>query len=226
MRASPSLSRNSDASVQFFGPTKGIFLARIGDCCPRRLGIRYSRSSIKIGHRRSPGDRLGKGNMSYIPNTSPEYALPERFILNAATGDRESCRGTEQRQERRFVTNEFAFIQSLKPLVSERIPVRVLDVSKGGLGLRLNCSFEPGTVVQVKMRDLFVLGEVRHCRPEASSFVAGVRIENVLEFVSTRTPSFRTSSLPQGLRRSQPQPAHPPQARYSVRTSCRYRTGC
>jgi len=69
----------------------------------------------------------------------------------------------EQRSEPRFVTGDDAVVQALNPLSLERHVVRILDVSKHGMGIRTAEPLFPGTIVQIRTGTAVELGEVRHC---------------------------------------------------------------
>jgi hypothetical protein len=71
-------------------------------------------------------------------------------------------------------------MQSLNPLRLGITPVRVLDVSRQGLKLRIGRQFLTGSEIQVKLKDLFVLGEIRYCVQVGSFFLAGILVEDVL----------------------------------------------
>jgi hypothetical protein len=87
----------------------------------------------------------------------------------------------EKRREPRFVTNNPAFIHSLNPLTLDLTPAQVLDVSRQGLKLRIGRLILTGSEIQVKLRDLFVLGEIRYCVHQVGSFfLAGILVEDVL----------------------------------------------
>ena len=88
--------------------------------------------------------------------------------------------GAEKRRERRFVTNNPAFLHSLNSLTLDITPVQVLDVSRQGLKLRIGRQFLTGSEIQVKLKDLFVLGEIRYCVRVGSCFLAGILVEDVL----------------------------------------------
>ena len=86
----------------------------------------------------------------------------------------------ERRRERRFVTNDPAIIHSLNSLSPDFTAVQVLDVSRQGLKLRIGRQFLTGSEIQVKLKDLFVLGEIRYCVRVGSFFLAGILVEDVL----------------------------------------------
>src|SRR5216684_8965702 len=86
----------------------------------------------------------------------------------------------ERLRERRFVTNDPAIIHSLNSLSPDFTPVQVLDVSRQGLKLRIGRQFLTGSEIQVELKDLFVLGEIRYCVRVGSFFLAGILVEDVL----------------------------------------------
>jgi hypothetical protein len=71
-------------------------------------------------------------------------------------------------------------MQSLNPLDMSLIPVQVLDVSRQGLKLRIGHNILTGSEIQVRLKDLFVLGQTRYCVQVGSFFLAGILVEDVL----------------------------------------------
>ena len=88
--------------------------------------------------------------------------------------------GAERRRVRRLVTNDPAIIHSLNSLSPDFTAVKVLDVSRQGLKLRIGRQFLTGSEIQVKLKDLFVLGKIRYCVQVGSCFLAGILVEDVL----------------------------------------------
>ena len=84
-----------------------------------------------------------------------------------------------RRREVRFPVNEECSLHVLNPFSDTRRKVRLLDVSKGGLKLRLPQSLDPGAQVQVGLRDALVLGSVRYCRSAGPDFEIGIQIDDV-----------------------------------------------
>jgi hypothetical protein len=68
-----------------------------------------------------------------------------------------------ERSELRFTTGDEAVFQELHPLSMDRHRVKVVDVSKNGLGILAPKSVLPGSIVQVRIKATVELGEVRHC---------------------------------------------------------------
>jgi PilZ domain len=87
--------------------------------------------------------------------------------------------GGENRKSVRVPTDDPAFLTVLHPEPSGRIDTRVLDISKQGLRLAIPRELMKGAVIQVRLRDLFILAEVRYCRSVKTGFHAGVLIQDV-----------------------------------------------
>jgi hypothetical protein len=87
--------------------------------------------------------------------------------------------GAENRKSVRVPTDDLAVLRVLRPEPSGHIDTRVLDTSKEGLKLFIPRELLKGTVVQIHLRDLFILAEVRYCRSFGTGFHAGVLIQDV-----------------------------------------------
>jgi hypothetical protein len=87
--------------------------------------------------------------------------------------------GPENRKSPRIATDDPAVLTVLKPDRSPRIKMRILDSSKEGMKLQLPQQLMTGTIVQVHVRDLFILAEVRYSRRVGSTFHSGVQIHDV-----------------------------------------------
>jgi hypothetical protein len=89
---------------------------------------------------------------------------------------------TERRRELRIRTDEAAQLQIFSPFCPDRFTARVLDVSRHGLRISFSKFLQPGTVIQVRVKPLYILGEVRYCVAAASgesAFLIGVQIQDV-----------------------------------------------
>jgi hypothetical protein len=93
----------------------------------------------------------------------------------------QALEGAERRRGGRVPTDDPAFMQVLNPLATNRVEVRVLDVSRDGLKLRVPEFLPPGSVIQVRMENSIALGEVRYCRALQAGFDAGVQLQDVFE---------------------------------------------
>lgn len=87
--------------------------------------------------------------------------------------------GPEQRRSTRVPTDDPAVMTVIGPERSPRLAVRILDASKEGMKLQVPAAMLTGTIIQVHVRDLFVLAEVRYCVPADAVFHAGIRIHDV-----------------------------------------------
>jgi hypothetical protein len=87
--------------------------------------------------------------------------------------------GAENRKSVRVPTDDLAVLTILRPEPSGHIDTRVLDTSKEGLKIFIPRELLKGAVVQIHLRDLFILAEVRYCRSFGTGFHAGVLIQNV-----------------------------------------------
>jgi hypothetical protein len=125
----------------------------------------------------------------YVHDTNLEHYIQEQFASSVLPISKPIGRtqpndppGAEKRREPRFVTNDSAIINSLNSLSQDFTPVQVLDMSKQGLKLRIEQGILIGSEIQVKLKDLFVLGKIRYCVQVGSCFLAGILVEDVLWF--------------------------------------------
>jgi anti-sigma factor RsiW len=85
---------------------------------------------------------------------------------------------SEPRSEPRFETKDEAILQQLHPLSFERQKVKVIDVSRNGLGLLAAAPVFPGTIVQVRVGAAVELAEVRHCAERGDDgYRVGLRLQ-------------------------------------------------
>jgi hypothetical protein len=96
-----------------------------------------------------------------------------------AQADEPVYAGPEQRRSPRVATDDPAVLTVLKPDRTPRINMRIVDASKEGLKLQVPSQLMTGAVVQVHVRDLFILAEVRYCIRAGRTFHAGVQIHDV-----------------------------------------------
>ena len=77
-----------------------------------------------------------------------------------------------RRREPRIAVDDPASMKMLSPLDPKLWDVRVLDVSRHGLKFRAPLSLAKGVILQIHMREMFVMGEVCYVtafRPERDS---------------------------------------------------------
>lgn len=98
----------------------------------------------------------------------------ERARSKAATA-------ANRRSEPRFPANAPVEVSITYPVAQGHLAGTVIDISKSGLRLRMDTSLPKSSRVQVKLGEVMVFGEVRHCREvEDGVFEAGIRIEDML----------------------------------------------
>ena len=85
----------------------------------------------------------------------------------------------ERRRHQRVSVSDRVTLRSLNPPSLARLDARVVDSSKGGLGLRTRVAVDPGTIVQIRLKRQIALAEVRYCLPSGSGFQVGVEIHDV-----------------------------------------------
>ncbi len=97
----------------------------------------------------------------------------------------------DRRREARIPTDDPAMLQVISPFSSERIVVRVIDVSKSGLQIRLDAPVDPGSTVKVRLKETILFAEIRHCRQISErEYRAGLALQEIIsghEVVRTTT---------------------------------------
>jgi predicted anti-sigma-YlaC factor YlaD len=86
---------------------------------------------------------------------------------------------TDRRREPRFEVDAPASMQVLNPLSTNRVDVRILNLSKRGLRLSVTEFLQKGTIVQVLTKGSSMLGEVCHCSRVGTEFQVGILITEV-----------------------------------------------
>ena len=128
------------------------------------------------------------GPLSDIHGCQNLQAEAVTFVKRLAIVTTTNYPGFERRQEPRISTDEAASMHVLNPLLDGRLEVRVLDVSRNGLKLRTEMQLQRGTLVQVYIRNIVAMGEVRHCVRIGNEYHAGVRLDDVLAHHSDEEP--------------------------------------
>ncbi|MDP9112704.1 MAG: PilZ domain-containing protein [Acidobacteriota bacterium] len=82
----------------------------------------------------------------------------------------------QKRSEPRFETKGEGSLQEFHPLSLERYTVQIVNVSKNGLGLVIRKAILPGTIVQLRIKDIVELGNVRYCSASTEGFRIGLRL--------------------------------------------------
>jgi hypothetical protein len=82
-----------------------------------------------------------------------------------------------KRSEPRFSTDREGTLQELHPLSLDRHKVKIVNVSKNGLGVISPRAIFPGTIVQLRIKDTIELGNVRYCSvQDHRGFRIGLRL--------------------------------------------------
>ena len=116
----------------------------------------------------------------YVHDPNLEPYIKEHWALGRSPmEDIPQVRGAERRRDPRFATNAAASVRSLYPLVPEYRAVRIVDISKRGMKLRSKDRIQPGAGIQIKLKGVFVLGEIRYCVQAGKFFLAGVLVDDV-----------------------------------------------
>ncbi len=88
----------------------------------------------------------------------------------------------ERRADPRHPVDEPATVKVLNPLqTAARFDARIVEMSRGGMKLRLPHSLMPGTLVQIRFQAKLALAEVRYCEAAGAEYYAGVRFQDVLD---------------------------------------------
>ena len=82
----------------------------------------------------------------------------------------------ERRRHVRVPTDDAAMMRIVQPQSPVRWIVRVVEVSKGGMRMRVPHRLAAGTLIQVHVKNTSVLAAVRHCARVKDEFHAGVEI--------------------------------------------------
>ncbi len=96
-------------------------------------------------------------------------------VLHAAKLPESSA--AQKRAEPRFTTEGEATMQELHPISFDRQVVKIVNVSKNGLGIVGPKAILPGTIVQLRMNGTVELGNVRYCSAlDSGGFRIGLRL--------------------------------------------------
>ena len=108
----------------------------------------------------------------------------------------EARSAAERRRSIREQRNESGKLRVVSPISQSRSEeVRVLDRSKSGMKLSVNTFLAPGTQIQIHLKDIVALGEVRYCVPCEDRFHIGIRQQGgVFSIPQARPRSHREVS--------------------------------
>jgi len=85
------------------------------------------------------------------------------------------------------------------PSLGKSMEGHVTDVSGSGMRLRLPLPVQCGAPVEIRDKDLLILGQVSRCVPDGDAYTAGIRVMETLpaqvdESVQPRREAVRTRS--------------------------------
>jgi hypothetical protein len=106
------------------------------------------------------------------------FRLAEQLVTAGRTRFQQLYSGEERRQAPRRPVNCRASLQMLSPLVLERSEVQVLNVSRSGLMIRTSRPLSFGVIVQLRIQNRFIMGEVRYCLRNDEGVCAGIQIQD------------------------------------------------
>ncbi len=87
----------------------------------------------------------------------------------------------DKRREPRVSTQDPGVLQKINPFSSDRLPIEILDISKGGMKVHVTSALEPGTMVKVRLKSMIAFGEVRHCKMVNHSYHSGIQLYDVFQ---------------------------------------------
>jgi anti-sigma factor RsiW len=111
----------------------------------------------------------------HCPECNARLAETARFVAQIIDLKRDQ-RASDQRADPRFRASQSGVLRCFSPLLPDRWPVQVIDVSKAGLGLLVPVSLAPGALVQLHIGAMFILGEVRYSKQVGNHFRTGIRL--------------------------------------------------
>jgi len=85
----------------------------------------------------------------------------------------------DRRREPRYSTDDPASMHLLNPLLADRQAIRVVEVSRNGMKIVSPMHLQRGTLIQVYIGDIIVMGEVRHSTNFGAEVHAGILIDTV-----------------------------------------------
>jgi c-di-GMP-binding flagellar brake protein YcgR len=90
-----------------------------------------------------------------------------------------TARTQERRSDARVSADHPASLKLVNTTSAVRTDVRVVDVSKGGVKLRVAEALKPGTVIQVRLKGANAVAKVVYCRKAGTVFHVGVQFQDI-----------------------------------------------
>ena len=82
----------------------------------------------------------------------------------------------ERRSETRVPADDPAIVTILQSGSHPHVECRILNTSKNGVRIELAVGVDPGMLIQIRLREVITMAEVRYCIPAGSGFRVGARI--------------------------------------------------
>ena len=105
--------------------------------------------------------------------------------MNVTTTSLKELLGTdfERRREPRTRVDIAGKLKSLDPVTSigPSTPVRIVEISRGGLRILVNRDFLPQSLVQIIASNQIMMGKVRHSTPVEGGFHVGIQLVEMLQ---------------------------------------------
>jgi PilZ domain len=86
----------------------------------------------------------------------------------------------DRRSEPRVPTDDPAVITILLPGSHTRLEGRILNTSKNGARIELPVPVDPGVLIQMRLKDVIAMAEVRYCVPAGCGYRIGARIVSTM----------------------------------------------
>jgi hypothetical protein len=116
-------------------------------------------------------------HVSSCPECKGRLSTAARFLVKIFDLQRDD---SGRRREPRFRATDAGFLRSFSPLLPDRWPIQIIDVSRSGLGLIVPTRLSEGSLVQVQIGEAFALGEVRFSEHIGEGqFRTGIRVQDV-----------------------------------------------
>jgi hypothetical protein len=157
-----------DEPIQGFAPASG-----------RRAEMHISAEEVDLYARRRVSDARRsevEAHIAVCPICRSKIAAALEFSNALTQLQREMA---DMRDGRRIPTDDPATLEVLNYPSPDEREVRIRDVSKGGMCLRMSKPIDRGTQVKVKRGAVISLGEVRYCIPVGDMFHAGILLREV-----------------------------------------------
>jgi anti-sigma factor RsiW len=100
--------------------------------------------------------------------------LGQRLAFQPTPGT--TSEAAQKRAEPRFRTEGEGTLQELHPLSMARQKIKIVNVSKNGLGILSPKAIYPGTIVQLRIKDTVELANVRYCFASVDGFRVGLQL--------------------------------------------------